>query len=408
MPKPPREDVEDRAPAATDGAGRTLHDLFDALKDHGSDPAILTPEADGLKSLSYEELSGAIWDLTSEITGRGTGRGDRVAIIGRNRASWVIACLSAVNAGAIAVPVDASLDEETLRHVLSDAAPGLVFADEELQESVGRLAGSDVEIRDMPARPERGAHAARPAVGPGDTALLFYTSGTTGPPKGVPLTHANLMFELDRLIEMRLVERGERLLLPLPMHHTYPFVVGLLTSLSYGVGVVFPRSLTGPDMQAAMRDGRVNTVLGVPRLYDTLVDGIDRRAAESGWIARKLYDALVRACVFSHRRLSVPVGRVLMAPVRRRVAPALRLLVSGGAALDEDLAWRLDSLGWTVATGYGLTETAPILTVLPPGDKHFASAATPSPRTAGIAPRTAGGLTTRAICTCSAGPRSSS
>ncbi|WP_254813759.1 AMP-binding protein [Rhodovulum sp. ES.010] len=264
----------------------------------------------------------------------------------------------------------------------------MVFTDE-ARDRVAAVPGDNARIRDMrPEAPSPGeaSESNLPGIAPTATAVLFYTSGTTGPHKGVLLGHANLLSELDRLIEMGLVERGERLLLPLPLYHFYPFVVGLLTALSYGVGIVFPRSLTGPDMRSAMHAGQVTTLLGVPRLYRALVDGIDRRIGERGVLARRLHGALTGVSLFAHRRLSLPVGRVLMRPVHRKVAPRLRLRASGGAPLDQEHASRLDAFGWTVATGCGLTETAPMLSTLPPGDRTFASAGQP---VAGVALRVA-------------------
>ena len=361
---------------AAAGASDTLRRLVRGLSDQAGAPAVIGFESGEAETVSFDDLSGRIARRKAELLGRGIGKGDRVAIVAGNGVRWIELCLGVVDAGAVAVPVDAGLDEKTLAHVLSDSDPALAFVDDPRRERVETVLEGGPAVLSIEKTPETNGtdRAEAPHLGPEDVALLFYTSGTTGPPKGVPLTHENILFELDRLLEMELMRRGERLLLPLPLHHVYPFVVGLLAALAYGVGVVFPRSLTGPDMQTAMQEGGVNAIIGVPRLYETLVDGIRRQAAQGGWLARHSYGAMAGASLQAHRKLHVPLGRLLMRPARRRVAPDLRLLVSGGAALSEDLAWRLDSFGWTVATGYGLTETSPMLTVLPPGDRHFASA----------------------------------
>lgn len=368
-----RSGTERETPANTGG---TLRRVVGGLSDQEDAPAVIGFETGEAETVAFEDLSARIARRRADLIRREIGKGDRVAIIAGNGAQWVEICLSVVDAGSVAVPVDASLDDETLAHVLSDADPAIVFVDDQRRERVEAVLNGNTSVLDIDTDPDAGASdgAEAPDLGPEDVAMLFYTSGTTGPPKGVPLTHGNILFELDRLLEMDLVQRGERLLLPLPLHHVYPFVVGLLAALSYGVGVVFPRALTGPDMQTAMQDGEVNAIIGVPRLYETLVEGIERQAAQGGWLARQSYRAMAGASLQAHRRFHVPLGCLLMRPARRRVAPDLRLLVSGGAALSEDLAWRLDSFGWTVATGYGLTETSPMLTILPPGDRHFASA----------------------------------
>ncbi len=358
---------------------RLLTDLLSEAAGHGRSAAVIDFAAGQGEPLSHAELGQAVEAFAAELLQGGVGAGERVAILGPNGAPWIRACLGAVRAGAVPVPVDARLDDAALAHVLSDAAPRLVLADDETRERVTAAAPDDAEIRPLPAAraPPPEKRPAPPEPREADTAVLFYTSGTTGPPKGVPLTHANVMFELARLREMGLVEPGERLLLPLPLHHVYPFVVGLLTALSYGIGIVLPRALTGPEMQSALREGRASVMLGVPRLFETMIDGIDRRADEGGLLARTAWRGVNAASVGARTRLGLPLGRLLARPVRRRIAPDLRLLVSGGAALDPGLARRLDGLGWTVATGYGLTETAPMLTILPPGDRHFDSAGRP-------------------------------
>ena len=92
-------------------------------------------------------------------------------------------------------------------------------------------------------------------AGPGDVAALFYTSGTTGAAKGVPLSHANLVFQIDALLGADLVSEDDRVLLPLPLHHVYPFVMGML-ALAAGLPIVLPQSLTGPQLVRAMRKER--------------------------------------------------------------------------------------------------------------------------------------------------------
>jgi long-chain acyl-CoA synthetase len=112
-------------------------------------------------------------------------------------------------------------------------------------------------------------------VAPEDRAAIFYTSGTTGQPKGVPLTHGNLAFQLNARLAADLTQAEDRVLLPLPLHHVYPFTIGLLTPLAFGLPIVLPYTLTGPQLVRALRDADVTTIIGVPRLYQALLTGID-------------------------------------------------------------------------------------------------------------------------------------
>jgi long-chain acyl-CoA synthetase len=345
-------------------------------------PALLDYQSGALDGWSYGELRDQVRALSAGLIERGIGRGKAVAILAPNSRQWVAACLAVIDAGAVAVPLDSQLDRDSLAHVLSDAAVDLVLTTGAVLAELRALGTAAAVVRLDAAEGEAEgwqalratAEVQRPALEPGDTAVMFYTSGTTGPPKGVPLSHRNLLFQLETLCELRLMSQGERLLLPLPLHHVYPFVVGMLGALALGVAVVFPRSLTGPHVLQALREGEVATVIAVPRFYDALVAGIEARVRARGRLAAKLFAALLAASIRLRRSFGLSLGCRLFRPLHKEFGRKLRLLASGGAALDPALAWKLEGLGWTVSTGYGLTETAPLLAMLPPGDWHFDSA----------------------------------
>ena len=197
--------------------------------------------------------------------------------------------------------------------------------------------------------------------------MLLYTSGTTGTPKGVPLTHGNLCANLQALQAAGLASSEDRVLLPLPLHHAYPLTVGLLAPLAVGAAVVLPAGITGPQIMHALHDHRCTIMIAVPRLYEAMLAGIERQIAGAPRPIAAALRGLLDLAVWIRRRLGRRIGKVLFFPLHRRIGPALRLLASGGARLDPKVAWQLEGLGWEVLTGYGLTETAPILTFNPPG-----------------------------------------
>ena len=378
-------------PKDSDGAcallapGATLRDLVAALPDNES-PAILHSLPEEMRTVTYRELSRWISGLTFGLVARGFTEGKPVAIAAPNGPEWIIAALAVANAGALAVLVDPQLDSDSLRHVLADSRPELVFTTSDAAERLRRHAdfafrsvildaapGESEGWREMIAvEPVR-----QPVLEPENPAVMFYTSGTTGPPKGVPLSHRNLLFQLVQLRKFDLMAPGERLLLPLPLHHVYAFVVGMLAALDHRAGIVLPSALTGPQILRAIREGEVAVVIGVPRLYEAMLAAITARIDAQAWPLRHAVRALLRLSVFARRRLWLRLGGLLLRPLRRRLGPRLRMLVSGGAALDPDLAWTVEGLGWTVATGYGLTETASVLTIVPPGDTRLDTAGQP-------------------------------
>src|SRR5215203_5565966 len=371
------------------GGVRTLRSVVDGLSARGVRPALVALDEEGKEIWTYEELARRVLGLARSLRGAGVENGDHVALLGGNSKEWVAACLAVISAGAVVVPLDAQLGDESLGRILVDSGARHVFS---TADQAGRLGDVDKDIGLRTILLDVGEDDGRswrrlltdedldlPPVEPDDVAALFYTSGTTGAAKGVPLSHANLVFQIDSLLGADLISEDERVLLPLPLHHVYPFVMGMLTPLAAGLPIVLPRSPTGPQLMRALREGEATLIVGVPRLYGALYSGIEQRVGSGGWLAAALFSGVVGLCVRLRRLTGLDAGRLPLRPLRRRFGPRLRVLASGGAALDPDLAATLEGLGWRVAVGYGLTETAPLLTLNPPDRKKLGSVGRPVP-----------------------------
>ncbi|HET6521122.1 MAG TPA: AMP-binding protein, partial [Geminicoccaceae bacterium] len=317
------------------------------------------------------------------------------------RPEWAVACLAVLAAGAIVMPLSEQVTGEELERAVADSGCRWVLTARAHLKSVAALdraaelqvvllgddgagAGGDDEEglrargwRELLAEPPDGGLPAQ--VGPDDPAALLYTSGTTGAPKGVLLSHGNIAGNIRGLIAEPLAGPDDRVLMPLPLHHAYPLTVGLLAPLTVGAAVVLPAGVTGPQVIRALNEARVTVMIGVPRLYVGLMQGVEARVDGGGRLARLAFDRLLGASIWLRRRLGRRVGRALFRPLHRRLGPDLRLLASGGARLDPELAWKLEGLGYEVLTGYGLTETSPILTFNPPGRAKLESAGLPVP-----------------------------
>jgi long-chain acyl-CoA synthetase len=336
---------------------------------------------------SYSELLHCSAGLAAGLRAHGLVPGDRVILLGPNSLEWVTACLALLEAGLIPVPVDSQISRDDLLHIVEDSESAWVFTTVLGAERLSRCDVSQtLHVVLLDRAGEQGTFwrellAERPCEHPKvdaeDCAILFYTSGTSGPPKGVPLSHANLVSNVAALLEEDLVRPDDRLLLPLPLHHVYPFVVGLLTPLSMGMSVILPRSLIGAHFFTAINQGEVTILLGVPRLYAAFLDAIEQAFGGRARIFLGAFRAAMRISINARKVLRIDLGRWLFAALRHRIAPRLRLLVSGGSPLDPDLAQRLQGLGWPLASGYGLTETSPILTLNLPGACPVDSAGKP-------------------------------
>lgn len=347
----------------------TLQELLDGLPERGDHQALLLVGAETVREWSYRRLAAEIDGLAGALLEMGLQPGDYVGLLAENRPEWIIAALAVLRAGAVIMPLDAQLGEDGLAHVVNDSGARFFFVGSGQEERFAGLDGAAelqlIPLTDLPAA------ASPPSSGfvrrrPDQAAALFYTSGTTGPPKGVPLSHTNLVFQINAVGDAGLVSTADRVLLPLPLHHVYPLVIGLLLPLGLGLSLVIPDVLTGPRILQAVHRGRVTALIGVPRLYQALYQGIEDRAAAGGRLARLYFRTALGLSTMLYRRLGLQAGKFLLAPLHRRLGPSLWLLASGGSALDPELAARLKALGWRVAIGYGLTETAPLLTLNPP------------------------------------------
>jgi long-chain acyl-CoA synthetase len=361
---------------------RTIPALLRGAADHASQPAVIAYTADAPVVIERHRLQAMAHAHARVLRDAGLGRGDRVLIQAPNSIEWIVVALATLIHGGVLVPVDAQMGHDDLVHVIADAEPARIYITRTLRAALPPPpdAVPIIEIDTMPLDEAADDDAAPPdAPGADDTATVFYTSGTTGPPKGVPLTHANLVSNVQALLEERIAGSDDRVLLPLPLHHVYPFSVGLLTVLGVGATLILPRSLVGPRIAEALRAGRATILLGVPRLYEALWSRLEERLGGQQRWRQRLFHAAVAFSERLQSRLGWPVGRWLFRPVMKRLAPSLRLAVNGGAALDPAIARRLQGLGWTLASGYGLTETAPILTLNAPGEARLETAGRPLP-----------------------------
>ena len=350
---------------------RTLQSLIVDLSRFGDAPAVVAFSDSGVQTRSYSDLHRDVLALAGGLLGHGLGHGIPVGVIGVNSDAQVVLRLALAAIGAVAVPLDDMGSPEDFRRALDNSGARALFADGGILEmlpdtvtdglsGIWRLDGDAASPTAHWSELIGEAPETLPAVVPEDLAAIIYTSGTTGVAKGVPLTHGNFMFNVEALAKGGFVDTSDRAALPLPLHHAYPFMAGLMVPFACGSTVILPKAPTGPDVATALREAGATVMVGVPRLYEALVEGIKGRLA--GGIAGKLFGTLWRVSAAVSRNGGPRIGKWLMWPVRRRFAPKLRMVVSGGARLDEGAAWRLEGLGFQVLTGYGLVETSSVTT----------------------------------------------
>ena len=216
-------------------------------------------------------------------------------------------------------------------------------------------------------------------IHPEDVASLLYTSGTTGKPKGVLLTHRNLLSDAWALRNSGLASADDNFLVMLPLHHSYPFMIACLVPLLIGARMTFLQSLKGPDLLQCLQETQITMLVGVPQVFAMIRRAVFDRLLSRPPLVRALVSSLLMLSDSVRRRTGWNLGRVLFREVHQRVGGSLRLLCSGGAKLNPEVARDLERLGFTILEGYGLTETSPVVTFNPLAKPKIASVGIPIP-----------------------------
>jgi long-chain acyl-CoA synthetase len=383
----------DPAQIFSSGAMTASWNIAGLLRDltaRGEHPAVIAFAEEGVATWDSARLADQALRLARGLSDAGLGAGDRVALWAPNSPVWIAAALATLREGGVVVPIDDLAEGEQFEALLASSAARLIFTTAHhfassggvLQAHAVRVILVDDAESGGPTAPgwhsllaETATDLAAPA--PDDPALLSWTSGTTGAPKAFLLTHCNIATNIEALQQLNVVSARDRALLPLPLHHAYPLIVGMLTTLTIGTAIVLPGGTTGPQLIRAMREADVTTIIGVPRLYDALWAAIETRATTRGRAVRLVWRALLALASLIQRSIGLRPGRMLFAPLRRQIAARLRLLVSGGARLEKATEERMEALGWTVLSGYGLAETASLFTGNRPGARRWGSVGRP-------------------------------
>jgi long-chain acyl-CoA synthetase len=339
--------------------------------------AVQIREAAGYRRLTYGEVARQARGLAAGLRQAGVAPGDRVALLSENRPEWAVAYFAVTAAGATAVPLDVQLGDRELAIVLKhagcrmavasgkqaarlvavseDAFAPLPVVDLDAEEDSGRVVSFPAVLRKV----ETLAATPLPGVPDERLASILYTSGTTGTPKGVMLSHGNFLANARSVLEIGLVNAQDNLLALLPLHHAFPFMVQLII-LFTGAHLTFPPSLKAPDLLACMRETGATLLVSVPQLFYMLHKGIFEEMGRRPLPMRVLLRWLLRLSGALRPR-GINLGRTIFATIHRKFGGRLRILCSGGARLDPVIARDFLALGFTFTEGYGLTETAPVV-----------------------------------------------
>ena len=315
--------------------GLTLPDVWAARWRARPDVPVLVDGWDGAKVADAGGLDARTARLASFLAERGVGPGDRVLWCARATLESVEALIAVLRAGAVLVPLSPSARAAEVEHVVGDAGPLMALCDHDRAEGFGPGV-SALDVSQLAREAERTVSRAGPELQPRDDALIVYTSGTTGKPKGAVHTHASLLAGVSALLSAWAWEPADRLVLCLPLFHVHGLCAGLFGTLAAGASAVVYDRFDESAVLGAVPGSSV--FFGVPTMY--------HRLAASG---------------------------------RASELASLRLCVSGSAPLAADLWHRLAADGVAVLERYGMTET--LLTLSNPlvGERRPGSVGVPLP-----------------------------
>lgn len=335
---------------------QTLIDLFLNFAGQGAKPALIYHTGVRRFSCSYQRLAGLALQMNRWLAQEGIGAGDKVLLWAPNSPAWALAFWGIVCRGAIVVPVDFMSNQERAATIADLTGARLVI---QSRDKLERLNGSpSVLIEDLEFLLESLVPLAELATPAADeTAELIYTSGTTGAPKGVILTHRNLIANLLQInAHLPVVKADFTFLSLLPLSHMFEQMGGFFTPLYHGATIVYLRTLKPSAIMAALAAEDIHAVIAVPRLLQLLKGSIETE------FANHHLAGLLRRLLLWGEKLPRAVRKWLFYPVQRKFGQHFTLFVSGGAPLDPELFRFWNALGFIVVEGYGLSECSPVLT----------------------------------------------
>ena len=363
---------------------KTLVDLFDdARARFAAQPFLGTKRNNAWEWFNYSEFAAKVLAVRGGLASLGLNRGDRLAIIADNSVEWAATAFAAYGLGVAIVPMyEAQLDKEWI-YILKDCgAKAVLCASAAIRD---KLVAAQAELPELQhhivIRGEGLTFASLLSHSPAPTSVndprlaanFIYTSGTTGKPKGVILTHGNFAANVNACHDALPILPSDRALSFLPWAHAFGQTAELYVLQSYGASMALVESVD--KIVPNLAEIRPTILVSVPRIFNRIYEGVNKKMAQDGGIKKKLFDAALAN--EKRRRALKAVGRtsliadlkhaffdqLVFSKVRERFGGRLRYAVSGGAAMVREVAEFIDSLGIIILEGYGLTETAPVVAV---------------------------------------------
>ena len=333
------------------------------------------------RDISAREIAAYAARWQAFLRAEGLAPGDRVALCLKNGIHWVAADQAALGLGLVVVPLYADDNPENVAWCLENSGARLLVAEtSRMADALRGVAASLPRVLCVAADPGSG-HDGVEAVLPwqastfeaapvedGALATICYTSGTAGRPKGVMLTHGNILANVSACERLRLAQSDDVFLSLLPLSHMFERTGGYYLPLAIGAKVTYARSIS--QLAEDLASERPTVMFAVPRVFEKFAARVNEALAQSP-AKKRLFELVVAAGGRAQRREAGLADRIVLAllrdrvagPVRSRLGGRMRFAILGGAPLDPAIAWLFLGLGLPVLQGYGMTEASPVISV---------------------------------------------
>jgi long-chain acyl-CoA synthetase len=360
----------------------TFYDQFVEAEQRGpQNIALEIQRHDQVESYTYSETRKMAESVGRWLTEKNLAAGTRVAIFADNHPRWVAVYLGVIAGGHTAVPLDTAFHADQVTKLLKDSGASLLVTDvrhlttaqqavdglrievvltdpESLQNAPKKEAIRETWVGDLDAIFAAGPGNFRSVEAPVENvAALLYTSGTTADPKGVMLTHANLLGEVNAVFGLIHIGPGDALLGILPMFHVLAQMANLLLPLVKGARVVYLETLNTTELLRGLQERQITAFCVVPQFFYLIHERIFKEVAKRGKIAESVLRNLMRVNLFL-RKFGVNAGPIFFSKIHKTFGTRMRYLVTGGSRFDPAIARDFQAFGIDLLNAYGLTETS--------------------------------------------------
>lgn len=376
---------------------QTLHQsILEIAEKYPNKIALYYKKGGSYVGMTYKELKRETAYFASALLGLGAEKGDRVAILSSNRPEWVISDLAVMGMGAISVPVHVTLSPKIIKHILMDSESKILIVNNQLQLNkvlliekkiltLKKIIYMDIDNPDISTskpllfwddcirngkkqnlKPKYEMHH-------NDIATIVYTSGTTDNPKGVMLTHYNILSNARAATDYVPIYQKDIFLSFLPLSHILERTAGYYAPLLHGATIAYAENIK--TLPQNFKEIKPTVVISVPRIFEKLFETIWERVKLGNKHLREFFVWALKQESHGWRHWISDI--IIFKKIRRSLGGRLRLTISGGATLNPKLAKFYERIGIKIYEGYGLTETSPVVSVNREGKKRFGSVGQP-------------------------------